>query len=191
MTQESHSITEVLSRASGGDSGAISQLLPLVYEEMRALAAGYMQRERGNHTLQPTALVHEAYLRLVGSDQIWKGRAHFLAAAAVSMRRVLVDHARRRGADKRGAAHDRITLSAEIASSERRDTDVLELDELLTRLAAKDARKAKVVELRFFAGMTNDQIADVLDVARSTVAEDWTVARAWLAAQLGAGGGER
>jgi RNA polymerase sigma-70 factor (ECF subfamily) len=183
MTDTS-SITEFLLRASDGDASATQKLLPLVYDELRRLAADYMKNERHDHTLQPTALVHEAYLRLVGSDQVWKGRSHFLAAAAVSMRRVLVDHARGRSAAKRGDRDGRITLAPDIAPSTDRDLDVLELDDLLAELARKDARKAKVVELRFFAGMTNDQIAEVLGTARSTVAEDWTVARAWLASRI-------
>lgn len=178
------SITDVLRRASNGDSAAVAELLPLVYDELRRLAGGYMRRERKDHTLQPTALVHEAYLRLVGTDQPFEGRAHFLGAAAVAMRRVLVDHARRHAAVKRDAPGDRVTLAPEIASADARDMDVLELDQMLAALARKDERKARVVELRFFAGMSHDEIADVLGVARSTVAEDWTVARAWLAARL-------
>lgn len=183
MQKDGPSLVEILGRAAGGDAKAAADLLPLVYDEMRDIAARYMAEERAHHTLQPTALVHEAYLRLVGSQQDWQGRAHFLAAAAVSMRRVLVDHARRRAAEKRRGG-ERITLSPDVAASAESDLDVLELDGLLTLLAARDPRKAKVIELRFFAGMTNEQIAEALGVARSTVAEDWTVARAWLATRL-------
>lgn len=178
------SVTQILARASAGDAAASDQLLPLVYDELRSLASAYLARERGGHTLQPTALVHEAYVRLISSDTAWKGRAHFLGVAAIAMRRVLVDHARRRNADKRGGGADRVELHDADARTERRDMQILELDELLRRLEALDPRRARVVELKFFAGMTNEQIAEALGLARSTVADDWTVARAWLAAEM-------
>ncbi len=181
------SVAQLLSRVAAGDPAAADALAPLVYAELRALAASYLGRERADHTLQPTALVHEAYLRLLGQDRRWAGRAHFMAVAAVAMRNVLVDHARRRDADKRSAAGRRVTLAgAAVAPSAaaRREVEVLELDDLLKRLAELDPRRSRVVELKVFAGMTNEQVADVLGVSRSTVADDWTVAKAWLAAEL-------
>jgi len=156
--------------------------MPQVYTELRAMAAGYLRRERADHTLQPTALVHEAFLRLAGDKSI--DRAHFMAMAAVAMRNVLVDHARRHTAAKRTADGKRITLGAPELATTGNELDVLELDDLLHRLATLDARRARVVELKVFAAMTNDEIAHVLSIARSTVAEDWTVAKAWLAAEL-------
>lgn len=179
-----NSVTEILTRAGGGDEQAVAQLLPLVYEELRRLARSYLGNERSGHTLQATALVHEAYVRLIGSDQVWTGRAHFMAVAAVAMRRVLVDHARRRKADKRGGDAARLELTDADAAEYRRDIKVLELDDLLEKLARLDPRRARVVELKFFAGMTNEQIAEVMGIARSTAAEDWAVARAWLAAEM-------
>lgn len=177
-------MTEILTRAGSGDEQAVAQLLPLVYEELRRLARSYLGSERSGHTLQATALVHEAYVRLIGSDQVWTGRAHFMAVAAVAMRRVLVDHARRRKADKRGGDAARLELNDADAAEYRRDIKVLELDDLLEKLARLDPRRARVVELKFFAGMTNEQIAEVMGIARSTAAEDWAVARAWLAAEM-------
>lgn len=166
------------------DDAAAAELLPLVYDEMRGLAKGHLARERRDHTLGPTALVHEAYLRLAGEDREWKSRSHFLAAAAIAMRHVLVDYARRRGAKKRGSGGNRVTLHTADVPGTDRELEVLEIDELLRQLATLDERKSRVVELRFFAGMSLEEIAEALDVARSTVAEDWTVARAWLASRL-------
>ena len=157
-------------------------LMPLVYTELRAMAAAYLRRERPDHTLQPTALVHEAFLRLNANRSI--DRAHFMAMAAVAMRNVLVDHARRHTAAKRSADGKRLTLGAPELSTTSSELDVLELDDLLHRLAKLDARRARVVELKVFAAMTNDEIARVIGISRSTVAEDWTVAKAWLAAEL-------
>lgn len=173
--------------ATRGDEQAASRLLPEVYGELRQLAAAYLDRERQGHTLQPTALVHEAYLRLGRGSQPWNGSVHLLAAAAVAMRHVLVDYARMRSAAKRELQVTRVDLPTGGGPAPAREVEVLELDDLLVRLRQLDERKARVVELRFFAGMTNDQIAEVLGVARSTVAEDWVVARAWLATQLRSG----
>jgi RNA polymerase sigma factor (TIGR02999 family) len=184
-------VTEILTRAGKGDPLASAELLPLVYDELRKLASTYLVGERSSHTLQATALVHEAYVRLVGADVQWTGRSHFMAVAAVAMRRVLVDHARRRSADKRGGGATRVELRDEDAAQTRRDMQVLELDDLLKKLAALDPRRARVVELKYFAGMTNEQIADVMGISRSTAAEDWAVARAWLAAELSASPGPR
>ena len=180
----SRSITEMLAQAGAGDRNVMADLFPLVYAELREIAARNLRNERAGHTLQPTALVHEAYLRLVGADKAFKGRAHFLAAAATAMRRVLVDHARARAAAKRGAAAGNLTLCGDEAlGQERREVQVLELNELIGRLALLSARKAQIVELKFFAGMTNDEIAAALDISRSVVADDWAFARAWLSSQ--------
>ena len=164
------------------DSGTRSPseaVLAEVYSELRALAEAYLRRERAGHTLQPTALVHEAFLRMAEEDpDRWSDSAHFTALAANIMRRVLVDHARRRGAAKRGGGHDRVTL-ADVATGEP-ELDLLSLDEALTELATLSPRQARVVELRFFGGLSLDEVAHQLEVARSTVAADWQMARAWL-----------
>lgn len=177
-------ITGVLNRARRGDQDAATELLPLVYRELRQLASGYLAAERSNHTLQPTALVHEAYIRLVGRDGDWKNRAHFLAASAIAMRRVLVDHARGRRAAKRGGDATRISLNSDIADVARQDVQVLELNELLEHLAKLSGRIAKVVELRFFAGMTIPEAAEALGVSTTVGDDDWAVARAWLASRI-------
>jgi RNA polymerase sigma factor (TIGR02999 family) len=181
---ETTSITAILARASEGDSASAAKLLPLVYDELRQIAASYLSHEASGHTLQPTALVHEAYLRLVGSDRQWRGRAHFLAAAAMAMRRVLVDHARRKATVKRGRGALRVHLDNGLPAGLRRELYALELNELLERLGSLNERKSRVVEMRIFGGMTLEQIAEVLGVSRSVIHEDWTVARAWLAAEL-------
>ena len=180
----STTITGILNRARHGDQDAASELLPLVYRELRQLASGYLTGERGNHTLQPTALVHEAYLRLIGRNGDWKNRAHFLAASATAMRRVLVDHARGRRAAKRGGGATRVSLHSEIADITRQDVQVLELDQLLEQLAKLSVRMAKIVELRFFAGMTIPDAAEALGVSTTVVDDDWAVARAWLALRI-------
>ncbi len=177
-------ITGVLNRARRGDRDAATELLPLVYRELRELASGYLAAERSNHTLQPTALVHEAYLRLIGRDGDWKNRAHFLAASATAMRRVLVDHARARRTAKRGGGATRVSLTSDIADIARQDVQVLELDELLEQLAKLSNRMAKIVELRFFAGMTIPEAAEALGVSTTVVDDDWAVARAWLALRI-------
>jgi RNA polymerase sigma factor (TIGR02999 family) len=187
--------TLMLARAASGDATAGSELLPLIYTELRALAARYLRREAPGHTLQPTALVHEAYLRLVtpadagtSAGEQFTGRVHFMAAAALTMRNILVDHARRRSAAKRGGAHAcRVSVGGPGGpdlATERRDLAVLELDDLLRHLGRLDPRRGRVVELKFFAGMTNDEVAAALGVSRWTVADDWTVAKAWIAAEL-------
>lgn len=175
----------MLHAAGAGDPAAAGALFPLVYDELRALAGSLFQQQPGNHTLQPTALVHDAYLRMVGQPAgAWKDRAHFLAVAAQAMRQILIDHARRKKAEKRGSGWDRVTLDEAMALDGERTIDLLALDEAMTRLAALDERKAKVVELRFFGGLTNEEVAEVLSVSRATVADDWTVARAWLRGDL-------
>ncbi len=180
----------LLERASQGDQRAASKLMPLVYDELRRLAAAYVRRERRGQTLQPTALVHEAYLRLVRpGDQPWTGRTHFLAIAAMSMRQVLVDKARRRAAAKRGgAAQQRITLDDALlpAPSPGEGVDLVALDTALTELATLDALQARIVELRYFGGMTIEETAQAVELSPATVKRHWTVARAWLKRALSA-----
>jgi RNA polymerase sigma factor (TIGR02999 family) len=173
----------LLRRVAQGDGRAASQLLPMVYDELRRLAAGYMRRERPGQTLQATALVHEAYVRLVRpGEQPWNGRTHFLAIAALSMRQVLVDRARRRGAAKRGGAGIRVTLDDAMLPAPSPDAgiDLVALDAALTRLAALDPLPARIVELRYFGGLTVDETADVVGVSPATVKRHWTLARAFL-----------
>jgi RNA polymerase sigma factor (TIGR02999 family) len=181
-------VTALLHRAGEGSDTAAAQLLPLVYDELRALAAAHMAAERPDHTLQPTALVHEAYVRLVDQSRVqWQNRAHFFAIAAQAIRRVLVDHARAHNALKRGGDRARADISLDAQPAPDSDVDMVALDEALTALARKDERKAHVVELRFFAGLTAQETADHLDVSLSTVESDWRTARAWLRAMLDSG----
>jgi RNA polymerase sigma factor (TIGR02999 family) len=183
-TVQDGTITEILNRARLGDRDAASELLPLVYRELRQIASGYLTAERANHTLQPTALVHEAYIRLIGRNGDWKNRAHFLAASATAMRRVLVDHARGRRAAKRGGGATLVSLNSGMGDIIRQDVQVLELNELLEQLANLSERMAKIVELRFFAGMTIPEAAEALGVSTTVVDDDWAMARAWLASQI-------
>ncbi len=183
------SVTEILARAKPGDDRTVSELLPLVYGELRMLASSYLEGRPG-HTLQPTALVHEAFLKMVGGDRAWNGREHFMAVAATAMRHVLVDHSRRKNAEKRGggAAREHVTLDALDAGTARtREMRVLELDELLTELARSSERTARVAEMRLFGGMAVEQIGRVLDVSRVTAQRDWELARAWLAGKMSGG----
>lgn len=173
----------LLDRVDDAERSSLTQIFPLIYDDLRRVAQKYMSGERSDHTLQPTALVHEAFVRMRGRNSPVCSHAHALALASIAMRRILVDHARMRTADKRDGGGRRISLSGSEAL-ESRDLEILELDALINRLADLDARRARVVELRFFAGMTNEEIAEALGIARSTVVEDWTVARAWLRAQL-------
>ena len=177
--------TQILQEMQAGDRNAPARLLPLVYDEFRHLARHYLKAERANHTLQPTALVHEAYLKLVDQSRVnWQGRTHFFAVAAQAMRRILVDHARAHLRQKRGGGAHRITLDDAVALSPQREEDVLALDEALEKLAQLDERQAKIVELRFFAGMTVEEVAESLGVSKRTVEADWTMARAWLLREL-------
>lgn len=179
-------ITILLNDACRGNDEAVNRLLPLVYDELRALAARHMQAERSDHTLQPTALAHEAYIRLVGQRQVdWKSRAQFFALSAQAMRRILVDHARRHDSEKRGGGRQRVTLDvAEGADIAQRSLYVLTVDDALNRLATFDVRAARVVELRFFGGLSVDEAAEVMGLSVRTVKRDWMVAKAWLAREL-------
>jgi len=170
---------------SKSDSRPAEEFLPLVYEQLRGLAAKYLDRERGGHTLQPTALVHEAWIRV--SDQTgvrFQNSSHLLALSAQAMRRILVDHARRRQAEKRGGAAQRVTFSEELTPSPDDPLDLVALDGALTRLGVLSERQARVVELRFFGGLSVEQVADVMAISESTVAADWRAARAWLQLEL-------
>jgi len=183
-------VTAALLAWSGGDRDALGRVLPQIYDELRALAAQHLRKERPGHTLQATALVNEAFLRLSGRERVHvEARVQFFAVAAQAMRRVLVDHARRRRADKRGGPETPVPLTevAEAALTVSPLVDVLDVDEALTRLAALDERQARVVELKFFAGMEVEEIAAALDVSASTVQREWRMARAWLRHQLAGG----
>ncbi|QDU69749.1 sigma-70 family RNA polymerase sigma factor [Engelhardtia mirabilis] len=182
----SEQVTQLLERVRGGGDEALGELLPALYDELRRMAAGQLRKERANHTLQPTALVHEAWFKLVDQrSRDWQNRAHFLAIAATAMRRILVHHAEAVGAKKRGGDRDRVTLvdaPAELAGSD--SLDILALDEALTRLAERDPRKAQIVEQRFFAGLSNAEVAEAMGVTERTVERDWRMARAWLRKEL-------
>ena len=178
-------VTQLLEAWQRGDTSARERLLPLVYDELRRLARARLRREPQGHTLQPTALVHEAYLRLLGPGEGAPGnRAQLFGMSARLMREILVDHARRKGARKRGGAATKLSLNDEVATPEFPLVDIIALDEALTELTARDARLCQVVELKFFAGMTINEAAEVLHVSAATVERDWTVAKAWLHQRL-------
>lgn len=182
--------TQILSQIENGDPTTAKQLLELVYDELRKLAAAKLSKEKSGQTLQATALVHEAYLRLVDDEhtQQWNNRAHFFGAAAEAMRRILVENSRRKKSLKAGGNRQRVA-SAEIEDGKEVDSlDLLALHDALLKLAEKDARKARLVELRFFAGLTNAQAADVLDISASTADADWRYARSWLRVEMGEAG---
>ena len=164
---------------------SLDSLLPVVYQELKRLAAGYLRRERPGYTLQPTALVNEAYLRLLKDDpERWQNRAHFCAIAAHSMRQILIERARARNAQKRGGPRARVTLDDALVAGGERSIDLVALDEALERLAALDPEQARLVELRFFGGLTVEETADAMGISPATVKRHWTVARAWLAREL-------
>lgn len=181
-------VTGLLQAWSDGDLHARDRLVPIVYAELRRRAAVHLRRERADHTLQPTALVHEAYLRLVNQDRAqWRNRAQFFAVASEIMRRILVDRARARRMAKRSGRWERVSLVEDAAVTSPHEVDVLDLDLALTELAAFDARKARVAELRFFGGLSLEDLADVLDTSRATTMRDWQAARAWLFKRLNRG----
>ena len=175
-------ITQLLIAWSDGRREALDDLMPIVYADLRRVAAGYMRREEAGHGLQPTALVHEAFVRLVDQKRVkWRNRAHFFGVAASMMRRILVDHARRRRADKRGGEWERVTLSdAEPAVDGQQNVDALALDGALRRLAAIDPQQERIVELRYFGGLTIEETAEVVGISAATVVREWTIAKAWL-----------
>ncbi len=173
-------VTQLLRAIKTGDPTAAERLLPLVYGELHRLAAGYMRRERQDHTLQPTALIHEAYLRLAKDDLEWQNREHFIGVAANVMRRVLVDSARAHRAEMRGGGLQRVDLDEGLAISAERSDEILSLDEALEKLARTSPRQARVVELRYFGGLSVEEIAGVLGIAPRSVKRDWSLARIWL-----------
>jgi RNA polymerase sigma-70 factor, ECF subfamily len=182
---ENEDVTQILRKASDGDGSAVNRLMPLVYNELRALAESYLQQERPGHTLGATALVHEAYVRLIKQNEVeWQNRAHFFAVAAQAIRRILVDHARARETAKRGGDRQRVLLDEAVAMPEGRDLDLLALDESLKKLAVLSQRQAQIVELRFFGGLSLREVAAFLKVSPRTVDGDWSMARAWLRREL-------
>ena len=178
-------VTRLLVRLTDGDRGVLDELLPVVYGELRKLASSYLRRERVGHTLQPTALVHEAYMRLVDQTQVqWQNRAHFFGVAAQMMRRILVDHARAHEAEKRGGEFQKLSLDENIDVSGERDVNLVALDDALNLLAEIDPQKMKIVELRFFGGLSVEETAEVLGVSAPTVKRQWRMAKAWLYGQV-------
>ena len=185
MSARDDDATHVLTGAVDGDAAAADRLVPLIYDKLRLLARRYLNNERGYQTIEPTALVHEAYMRLVDITRIdWRGKNHFYAMAARQMRRILVERARAAGAAKRGARAQRVTLRDDVGVRQQLPLDLIALDSALEKLATESPRQSRVVELRLFAGMLVEEIAHVLDVSDRTVKQDWKVARAWLAAEL-------
>ena len=182
-------VTQLLNAVANGDPSAASRVLPLIYDELRQLAAQKLAHEKPGQTLQPTALVHEAYLRLVGghSEPHWNGRGHFLAAAAEAMRHILVDNARRKRCAKHGGGRQRVPLDDAVSAPPASADDLLALDEALTRLAADDPEAAQLVQLRYFAGLSVEEAAESLGMARATAYRHWTFARAWLLEELAGG----
>ena len=184
MTSQ-HEITRLLKDWSTGDRQALERLTPLIYDELRRLAARYLRLERPGHTLQSTALVHEAFLKLIDQSSVqWQNRAHFFGIAAQMIRRILVDYARARHADKRGAEAQKLTLDEAIAVPGGRDLDLVALDDALEGLAQIDPRQSRLVELRFFAGLTIEETAEVMQISVATAKRDWVVAKAWLSREI-------
>jgi RNA polymerase sigma-70 factor (ECF subfamily) len=181
---ETREVTELLQSLNAGNRDAVDALVPLVYAELRKLAAHYLRSEREEHTLQPTALVHEAFLRLVEQETAWQNRTHFFAMAANLMRRILVDYARGHSAEKRGGAAEKISLEDAFIFVKEKPLEMIALDEALEELAKIDPRRSRVVELKFFGGLTTEEIAQVLGVHVNTVLRDWNLARAWLKTQI-------
>jgi RNA polymerase sigma-70 factor (ECF subfamily) len=190
MSQSSLDVTVLLKEISSGNRDALAKLVPVVYDELRRLAAYYLRQERSDHTLQATALVHEAYLRLVDQRHVdWNNRNHFFGVAAHLMRRVLLMHARELRAAKRGGAAQKISLDENAIFSQAQAEELVYLDELLTRLSAFDAQQERVVELRFFAGLSVEETADLMGISPATVKRDWAMAKAWLAREMGSSRG--
>lgn len=185
MRTSPQTVTRMIERSRSGDQEALSQLLPIVYDELRRLAAKYMRNEQNRQTLQATALVHEAYMRLLRDRQLrWNDRAHFIAIAARSMRQILVERARARSARKRGGDQQAITLKDEILGRRESTVDVLALEEALQRLAELDPKQAELVELRFFGGLTFEETAEVMGVSTATIKRWWNFAKAWLRREI-------
>ena len=178
-------VTQVLRDWNSADGSAAERLIPLVYDELRRLARQYLQRERSDHTLQATGLVHEAYLRLVDQSSVtWQNRAHFFGVAAQAMRRILVDHARSHRAEKRGGDREKLEFDEALLPSGERAVDLIALDDALRALEKLDARQSQIVELRFFGGLTNEEIGEALDISPRTIKREWRLAKAWLRRQI-------
>lgn len=187
-TPPSKDVTQMLVDWSKGSQEALAQLMPLVYNDLRHLAVHYLQRERPDHTLQPTALVHEAYLRLIDQRSVnWQNRAHFYGVAAQMMRRVLVDYARAHRTEKRGGAAPKLSLDDAIGLSDKKEADLVALDEALTRLAALEPQQSRIVELRFFGGLTVEEVAEVMGISPATIKREWSMAKAWLYREIRTG----
>lgn len=187
MAQDStDDVTQLLIKLTDGNAQVLDDLLPLIYDELRVLANRYLRRERKEHTLQPTALVHEAYLKLVDQTQVrWQNRAHFFGVAAQIMRRILVDHARKHTADKRGGEFEKLPIEEEIlVVSDEKSVELLALDEALENLAKIDPQKSKIVELRYFGGLSVEETAEVMGVSAVTIKRQWRMAKAWLYGQV-------
>jgi RNA polymerase sigma factor (TIGR02999 family) len=185
MDREPNKITQLLIAWRNGETKALDDLMPLVHRELKRIARNFMRRQRVGHTLQTTALVNEAFVRLVDSDKVnWQDRSHFYAISAQLMRRVLVDAARRRNSAKRGGERVQVTLADDVKSAEADQVDVVAIDEALERLAVLNQRHCQIVELRYFGGLTEDEIAETLNVSSRTVRRDWNLARAWLYREL-------
>lgn len=180
-TTNSSQVTQVLNEAARGDRNAAKKLFVLLYDEFHRLAQSYLRHEGSDHTLQPTALVNELYLKMVDQRNVqWHGRTQFFAVGAMAMRRILVDHARRKHRLKRGGGRFRLELQEHMAISPQRDEDLLAIDEAINELAKVDARQATIVEMRFFGGLTVEQVAEALQVSKRTIEQEWTMAKAWL-----------
>ena len=191
MNDEQRDATRALAAHLSGDGGEVDRLVPLIYDKLRALARRYMKNEHGYQTIEPTALVHEAYMRLIDIKRVdWQGKNHFYAMAARQMRRILVERARAAGAQKRGSNVHRVTMRDDVGAHRELSLDLIALDEALAKLAEESPRQSKVVELRLFAGLLVEEIAHVLGVSERTVKQDWKVARAWLTTELRPGGGD-
>lgn len=185
METSPQQVSQLLQRWSDGDKEALNELMPLVYGELRRIARRYMKQQSGNHTLQTTALIHEAYLRLVAQGEAnWRDRAHFFGVAAQAMRHILVDYARTQNRAKRTGGAHQVSLDQVLNVVGERSTEFTALDDALTELSKVDERRSKVVELRFFGGLSEEEIAEVLDVSLRTVSKDWSFARAWLLREL-------
>ncbi len=177
--------TQILEEAQQGNHEAVDQLFQVAYDQLRRLAVKYLSRERKSHTLQPTALVHEAYMKLIDQTRVdWRGRTHFFAIGAQAMRRILVDYARAHTAAKRGGGRQRVSLDERLMGDFRRSEDVLALDDSLVKLAELDPRQARMVELRFFGGLTVEEVAEVLAMSKRSVEREWTMVRSWLRREL-------
>jgi len=183
---KTHEITQMLRECSGGKREAMDKLMPLVYDELHRQAARYLRRESQGHTLQTTALIHETYLKLIDQRDVeWQNRAHFFAIAAQAMRRIMVDYARTKRREKRGGGDEKLSLEAAMSVAvEESSVDLIALDEALTRLAEIDSEQARLVELRYFSGLSLEETAEALHISRATAAREWNVARAWLRREL-------